>query len=183
MFIPTETKRISGDGQVALGPGEQLNLLFLQDLMLDNYSLCPHSQNLSFQVKQMRLFWPRMVTAVKVVAVQKLTWNRSCSGLPGDFKHENQKKKKGNRSILAHAWMPPKTRGLAWQGRHRMHPLLEKRVWARKVFSHYVHQQGGFTWKETIYDAGLNVASQWLIRYLRAEAWTSLKEKEKLLFC
>lgn len=73
MFISTETKRISGDGQVALGPGEQLNLLFLQDLMLDNYSLCPHSQNLSFQVKQMRLFWPRMVMAMKVVAVQKLT--------------------------------------------------------------------------------------------------------------
>lgn len=92
-------------------------------------------------------------------------------------------KKKGSRSILAHTWMPPKTRGLAWQGRHRTNPLLEKEVWARKVFSHYVHQEWGFAWTETIYDAGLNVANQWLIKYLRAETLTSLKEKEKLHFC
>lgn len=43
-------------------------------------------------------------------------------------------KKKGSRSILAHAWMPPKTRGLAWQGRHRMHPLLEKSLSQEGLF-------------------------------------------------
>lgn len=73
-------------------------LPFSQDLMVDNYPLCPRSQNLSFQVKQMWIFWLRMVTAMKKVegqkvAGQKLTWNHCCSVLSDNFKHGGKKKK------------------------------------------------------------------------------------------
>jgi len=133
----TETTRISGDAQVALGPEELLNLVFHSIWWLITTPCVPIHKTCHFKLsrcgfsgkgwwQQWRLWQARSLHETSAA---------QCSQIISDMK-----KIKETRSILTHAWMPPKIRCLACQWRHRSNPILEKRLWAWKVFSRCVNQ-------------------------------------------